>query len=76
MLLRFALEHSAAGIAVAHNHPSGQNKPSREDILITKRIFEGCEAVGISLLDHIIIARGDYYSFENEGEFDKIRIRK
>ena len=75
MLLRFAIEQSAASIAVAHNHPSGQNRPSREDIEITRRIFQGCHAIGISLLDHVIIARGQYYSFEDEGNMGELRMK-
>jgi len=68
MLLKLALEKSAQAVAVAHNHPSGQNRPSHEDEVITRRIKTGCEAIGIALLDHIIIARGDYYSFSDEGK--------
>ena len=68
MLLKLALEKSAQAVAVAHNHPSGQNRPSHEDEVITRRIKTGCEAIGIVLLDHIIIARGDYYSFSDEGK--------
>jgi len=68
MLLKIALEKSAQSIVVAHNHPSGQNRPSHEDEQITRRIKTGCEAIGITLLDHIIIARGEYYSFSDEGK--------
>jgi len=68
MLLKMALEKSAQAVAVAHNHPSGQNRPSHEDEVITRRIKTGCEAIGITLIDHIIIARGDYYSFSDEGK--------
>ncbi|NDP19598.1 MAG: JAB domain-containing protein [Paludibacter sp.] len=68
MILKMALEKSALSIVVAHNHPSGQNRPSHEDEVITKRIKSGCEAIGISLLDHIIIAKGQYYSFADEGK--------
>jgi len=68
MLLKMALEKSAQALVVAHNHPSGQNRPSHEDELITRRIKTGCEAIGITLLDHIIIARGEYYSFSDEGK--------
>ncbi|MDD3321174.1 MAG: DNA repair protein RadC [Paludibacter sp.] len=67
MMLKMALEKSAQAIVVAHNHPSGQNRPSHEDEVITKRIKAGCDAIGISFLDHIIIARGNYYSFADEG---------
>jgi len=68
MLLKIALEKSAQTIAVAHNHPSGQNLPSREDENITRRIKQGCEAIGLKCIDHIIIARGQYYSFADEGK--------
>ena len=68
LLLKMAIEKSAQAIAVAHNHPSGQNRPSHEDDIITKRIKTGCEAIGINLLDHIIIAQNKYYSFSDEGK--------
>jgi DNA repair protein RadC len=68
MLLKMALDKSALAVVVAHNHPSGQNRPSHEDEVITRHIKSGCEAIGITLLDHIIIARGEYYSFADEGK--------
>jgi len=68
LLLKMSIEKSAQIIVVAHNHPSGQNRPSHEDELITKRIKTGCEAIGINLLDHIIIAHNEYYSFSDEGK--------
>src|ERR1035437_2403506 len=68
MLLKMALEKSAQAVVVAHNHPSGQNRPSHEDEVITRRIKTGCEAIGITLIDHIIIAKGQYYSFADEGK--------
>ncbi|MBP9016314.1 MAG: DNA repair protein RadC [Paludibacteraceae bacterium] len=69
MLLKLALTKSAHALAVAHNHPSGQNHPSHEDEAITKKIKTGCDAVGIAFLDHIIIARGKCYSFFDDGKF-------
>ena len=68
LLLKMSLERLAQSIAVAHNHPSGQNKPSSEDENITRRIKQGCDAIGIRLLDHIIGARGKYYSFADDGK--------
>ncbi len=68
ILLKNALEKSAQNIAVAHNHPSGQRYPSAEDEKITKLIKHGCEAVGFKFIDHIIITRGSYYSFADEGK--------
>lgn len=68
MLLKMVLEKSAQAVVVSHNHPSGQNRPSQEDDAITRRIKTGCEAIGITLIDHIIIARGNYYSYSDEGK--------
>jgi DNA repair protein RadC len=68
MILKLALDRLSPAIAVAHNHPSGQNHPSREDERITQKIKAGCDAVGVRFLDHIIIARGKYYSFCDEGK--------
>lgn len=68
MLLKMALEKSAQAIAVAHNHPSGKNHPSHEDESITRKIKSGCEAIGVSFLDHIIVAQHNYYSFADEGK--------
>ena len=68
MLLKMALEKSAQTVVVAHNHPSGQNRPSHEDEQITRKIKTGCEAIGIAFIDHIIIARGQYFSFADEGK--------
>lgn len=67
MLLRMALERSAQAVAVAHNHPSGEIKPSQADCDITRKIKKGCDAIGIHFLDHLIIAGGAYYSFADEG---------
>ena len=55
-----ALLANAVSIIVMHNHPSGDPKPSREDVEITKRIAEAGKLIGIELLDHIIV--GDTYT--------------
>ena len=70
MLLRMALEKSASGIVVAHNHPSGSNYPSTDDMNITRKIKSGCDAVGIHFFDHIIVAKGKYYSFADNGKIE------
>jgi DNA repair protein RadC len=54
---------SANGIACVHNHPSGDSSPSKEDILITKKIREISLIHGINFIDHIIIGNGNYFSF-------------
>jgi DNA repair protein RadC len=63
----FALLHHAAAIMVAHNHPSGDPKPSDEDREITSLLAQSGKVLGIPLVDHIVIGDGTYYSFlENE----------
>src|SRR3990167_10338693 len=61
-----ALKHSAAGIMVAHNHSSGDPKPSEDDLEITKRLMEAGKMMGIELLDHVIIATNNHFSFKEE----------
>ena len=59
---------NANSIIVAHNHPSGVVKPSREDDSITRRIKEAGELLDIKLLDHLIIGEDCYYSYNNHGD--------
>ena len=61
-----ALQKGAVYIIVLHNHPSGDPTPSREDLLITRRIREAGLILGIELLDHIIIGDNCYVSFAQE----------
>ena len=61
-----ALKCQAVYIILIHNHPSGDPHPSREDILLTKRVWEAGELIGISLLDHIIIGDRSYVSLREE----------
>lgn len=67
VLFKTALEHFSTGIIIAHNHPSGSLKPSKEDINITKKIKEGGNVLSIQLLDHIIITQNSYFSFSDAG---------
>ena len=61
-----ALKAQAVYLILIHNHPSGDPKPSRQDILLTKRMKEAGEMIGIELSDHIIIGDQCYYSFREE----------
>lgn len=67
VLFKTALDHFSTGIIIAHNHPSGNLKPSREDIDITKKITEAGKTLNIQLLDHLIITQNSYFSFSDEG---------
>ena len=62
-----AISDRAAGIIIAHNHPSGTLEPSRADMQITQRLKEVAKLVGIELLDHVILTKEGYYSFSDEG---------
>ncbi len=62
-----AVSDRAAGVIVAHNHPGGQRFPSREDERVTQRLKEAGKIMGIELLDHVIITRDGYFSFQEEG---------
>ena len=61
------LEDRSAALIVAHNHPSGNLEPSREDKEITRRLKEAGDILGIPLLDHIIFSKNGYASFLEEG---------
>ena len=61
-----AIKRSSSAIILAHNHPSGDPKPSGEDINITKRLIEAGNIIGINVLDHIIIGDGIYFSMKEQ----------
>ncbi len=58
-----AMKEDAAAIIVCHNHPSGNCRPSEEDVLVTHNLERVGEIMGIELLDHIIVCRDSYFSF-------------
>ena len=66
-IFRFAIEESANSVVLVHNHPSGDPQPSQEDIKATKQLIEAGNAIGIKVLDHIIIGDGTFVSLKEEG---------
>lgn len=62
-----AIRKGAAGIIVAHNHPSGDPTPSQEDIEATERLLDASRIIGITLVDHIVIGHDSYVSIRAEG---------
>jgi len=68
IIFKIALAINATSIIVCHNHPSGNENPSRADKLLTTKIDEGAKYMNIKLLDHIIIAGTTYYSFAKNGQ--------
>lgn len=59
-----ALEVNASSVILAHNHPSGASEPSREDIIVTKRMKKSLELVGLELLEHLVISEEGWLSIE------------
>lgn len=66
-IFKLALKHNAAAIIIAHNHPSGDPTPSKEDINITLRLKECSKIMGIELLDHLIIGNNHFVSLKEKG---------
>ena len=62
-----AIRRSSASVILVHNHPSGDIKPSVQDIGVTERLVDCGKILGIEVLDHIIIGKHDYYSFKQNG---------
>lgn len=67
LIISTALKSLSSGIIIAHNHPSGNLKPSDQDIAITNSIKKAAQTVDITFMDHIIITKEGYYSFADEG---------
>ncbi len=65
-IIRDAVVEGAYGIIIAHNHPSGDPTPSKQDIMMTYDLKEQLKILGIYLLDHIVVGKDNYYSFSNE----------
>ena len=63
-IARNALLTGAAGVVIAHNHPSGWLEPSSDDIYLTENVGQAMKVLGLELLDHIIISANGWYSFK------------
>ncbi len=62
-----AVRHKAASVILAHNHPAGTVRPSNHDHTITKRLVQALGGLDIKVVDHVIVAGDQYYSFTREG---------
>lgn len=67
LIVKRAIELLAVQVVLVHNHPSGSAEPSVQDHKLTERVDEACRLFDIRLLDHIVIARGDHFSFRGKG---------
>ena len=66
-VFKHAIQASANAIILVHNHPSGDQSPSKEDEVVTKNLVNAGVLLGITVLDHIIIGENSYFSFADEG---------
>ena len=66
-IVRRAIQRNAAGLIVAHNHPSGVAEPSRADRALTRRLRDAVELVDVRLLDHVVVGDGEVVSFAERG---------
>jgi DNA repair protein RadC len=62
------IQHRAVRFVFAHNHPAGSNRPSQQDDDITRRLVAAANAIQIPLIDHIIIAGDNFYSYADNGK--------
>ena len=67
LIMKEAILCNATGMIIAHNHPSGNEKPSGEDNRITEQVKKAAEALNIRLLDHVIVTSNTYYSYMDNG---------
>lgn len=66
-IFKSAIRRSAHAVVLAHNHPSGDPAPSREDREVTARLVQAGRLIGIEVLDHLVIGQGRYVSFRERG---------
>jgi DNA repair protein RadC len=69
LLLASAIKANASSIIIAHNHPSGNLKPSENDNRLTRKIKQASKLCDITLLDHLIVTKDAYYSYSDECDF-------
>ena len=67
MIMKEAILCNATGMIIAHNHPSGNEKPSGEDNRITEQVKKAAETLNIRLIDHVIVTSNTYYSYVDNG---------
>lgn len=72
-IVKAVLRYNAVSIICAHNHPSGNTKPSADDVLVTKHIVNAGNLVGFNVLEHLVVGTSDYFSFRENGIFEYIK---
>lgn len=67
LIFKSAVSHLASGLVLCHNHPSGSMKPSAQDDRLTENVSKATKLFGITLIDHLILCDGKFYSYHDEG---------
>ena len=67
IIMKEAILCNATVLALCHNHPSNNPRPSRDDDQLTQRVKKACELMRIHMMDHVIMTDGDYYSYYENG---------
>jgi DNA repair protein RadC len=65
LIAKYAVENLASGVILAHNHPSGNLRPSEQDFEITNKIVKALDLLDVKVLDHIILTESNYFSFRD-----------
>ncbi len=73
-ILKRALDWGASGLILVHNHPSGDATPSFLDVQLTRQIIDASKHMGISVLDHVVVGKGQCYSIRSLGVFEEADI--
>lgn len=68
LIMQVALLTNATQMILAHNHPSGKTKPSRDDDRLTNQVVDAARLLRLRVIDHIIVAKDDYYSYSENGK--------
>jgi DNA repair protein RadC len=71
-VIKAALQHHAAALIFAHNHPSGEPQPSAEDLTITRQLVFAGRIMGITVHEHLIIGDSRYFSFADQGHMARL----
>jgi len=71
-VIRAALQHRAAALIFAHNHPSGEPGPSAEDVAVTRQLVLAGRVMGITVHEHLIVGENGYYSFADQGHLTRM----
>ncbi|MBW1696855.1 MAG: DNA repair protein RadC [Deltaproteobacteria bacterium] len=71
-VIRAAIEHRAAALIFAHNHPSGDPAPSKEDMAVTRQLAHACKVMDITVHEHLVIGENRYFSFADSGHLKQM----